>query len=117
MTQHDDGVFLLHMLDAARAVRRFMVDRSRDDLHGDELLLAGVIQKLEVIGEAANRVGEEGRRSMPDLPWRQVVDMRNRLIHGYFAVDPDIVWATVTTNVPELIRLLVRGGVGSSSDE
>ena len=117
MTRHDDEVLLRHMIEAATAVRRFMLDRSRDDLHRDELLLAGVIQKLEVIGEAANRVGEDTRRAMADVPWRQAVHMRNRLIHGYFAVDPDIVWATVTTNVPELLRLLERSDAEGSPDE
>lgn len=113
MTQHDDEVLLNHMMEAAGAVLRFTQGKTREDLRGDELLLAGVIQKLEVIGEAASRVSELRRGSMPDLPWRKVVDMRNRLIHGYFSVDPDIVWATVTTNIPELIRLLEEAGLNS----
>lgn len=108
MAQHDDGVLLSHMLRAAQAVLRFTHGKIRQDLHEDELLLAGVIQKLEVIGEPASRVSEQTRQAMADVPWRKVVDMRNRLIHGYFSVDPDIVWATVTRNIPELVRLLDR---------
>jgi uncharacterized protein with HEPN domain len=70
------------------------------------MLLLAIVRCLEILGEAANRVSEEARGELPDFPWRDIVAMRNRLIHGYFDIDPDIVWSTVTRELPGLLPLL-----------
>lgn len=59
-----------------------------------------------IIGEAAAQVSGEFQQKHPDILWRQISGMRNRLIHGYFATDPDIVWETVSVYIPELIEKL-----------
>jgi uncharacterized protein with HEPN domain len=61
---------------------------------------------LQVIGEAASKVSPETKVELPGLPWQDIVGMRNRLVHVYFDVDLDVVWDSVTKDLPELVRLL-----------
>jgi uncharacterized protein with HEPN domain len=65
-----------------------------------------LIRLLEIIGEAANSVSEETQRAHPRVPWRKMVGLRNRLIHGYFNVNLDVVWDTVRNDLPDLIPAL-----------
>lgn len=64
------------------------------------------MRAIEVIGEAASKISEATRIDAPEIPWVAIVAMRNRLIHGYFDIDPDIVWATVNDEIPALLPLL-----------
>jgi uncharacterized protein with HEPN domain len=64
------------------------------------------VRAIEIIGEAASRVSPETRAATPQVPWPVIVAMRNRLIHGYSGVDPEILWATATENVPAIVPLL-----------
>jgi uncharacterized protein with HEPN domain len=66
---------------------------------------------VEIIGEAANRVSEKTRQKNPQIPWPQIIGMRNRLIHGYDVVDLDLLWDTITNDLPPLVKSL-QGIVG-----
>jgi uncharacterized protein with HEPN domain len=94
------------MLEALQEIRGFVRGRSRKDLRGDRMLLLAVIKSIEILGEAANQVSEETKRRLPEVPWKEIVSMRNRLVHGYFTIDVDIVWETVQKDLPELFRVL-----------
>ena len=83
-----------------------MAGRSRADLDSNRMLLFAVVRAIEVLGEAAARVSDETRRTMPDIPWNAIVGMRNRLVHGYFNIDVAIVWKTVTDEIPALLQKL-----------
>jgi uncharacterized protein with HEPN domain len=80
-----------------------MDTRTKEDLATDRILLLALIKEIEIIGEAASRVSPETRTMLPAIRWNDIVAMRNRLIHAYFDVDTSIVWATLTSNLPELI--------------
>ena len=108
MRQPDDIVRLRHMLDAALKALEFVAGRNRGDLDADEQLSLSLTRLLEIIGEAAGKVSEQGRKSCPEIPWPQVVGMRNRLIHGYFEVDLDEIWRTVQEDLPLLISQLQK---------
>jgi uncharacterized protein with HEPN domain len=94
------------MLDAARQAADFIRGRTRADLDTEPMLQHSLVRLLEIIGEAARGVSAEGRAAHPQLPWRRMVGMRDRLIHGYFDVDLDVVWQTVTEDLPPLIGQL-----------
>jgi uncharacterized protein with HEPN domain len=94
------------MLDAARAALSFTSDRTRDDLSEDLMLQFALVRALEIIGEAAARISEPTRTGHPEIPWTAIVGMRNRLVHGYFDVDLEIVWRTATESLPPLILTL-----------
>lgn len=94
------------MLDAAEEAVGFATGRDRADLDADRMLALALVRSVEIVGEAGARVSDEGRAAVPDVPWREIVAMRNRLIHAYFDVDLDIVWQTVKEDMPPLIATL-----------
>ena len=101
-----DEVRLRHMLDAARKALSFTHGRSRVDLDTDEQLALAIVRLLEIIGEAAKQVTTETRTSHPEIPWREIAGTRDRLIHGYFDVDLDVVWSIATGDLPGLVASL-----------
>lgn len=104
----DDRVRFSHMLDAAKKAVEFCQARSRSDLGTDNMLGLSLVRLLEIIGEAARAVSAEGRAAHPTLPWKKMVGMRDRIVHGYFDINLDIVWETVTHDLPPLITELER---------
>jgi uncharacterized protein with HEPN domain len=108
----EDRIRVLHMIEAAESAARFLSGRNRDDLGRDEMLLFAVVRAIEIIGEAASKISPEARAATPEVPWRAITSMRNRLIHGYADIDPEVVWATATAEVPAVLALL-RAVIGT----
>ena len=102
----DDSRRLRHMLDAARKISRIVHGKSRADLDTDETLAPALVRMLEVLGEASKFVSPEFRAAHPEVPWKELAGTRDRLIHGYFDVDLDVVWKIVTLDVPHLAPAL-----------
>ena len=86
--------------------------RVRPDLDHDVVLVAAMERFVEIIGEAAGRISEERKEGIADVPWREIVGMRNRLIHGYGTIDPDILWAVVHDDLPGLVETLRKALAG-----
>jgi len=101
-----DAGYLLDILNAARAAHGYIEGSEFDAFLNDPQRQDAVIRRLEVIGEAAKRVSSAGRSSASSLPWDQMIGIRNVLIHNYDNVDLEIVWDTVTKDLPPLIRQL-----------
>lgn len=91
------------MRDAAESALQFVTGRSRTDLNDDRMLLFALVRAIEIIGEAAGKVSPEAQAELAQVPWPALIGMRNRLIHAYFDVDRDILWATVTVSLPDLL--------------
>jgi uncharacterized protein with HEPN domain len=106
MSRRDDRVSLRDMLSHAREAVELLGDSGREDLAGDRVMQLALTRLVEVVGEAANRTSPDTRQRHPDIPWPQIVGMRNRLIHGYDVVDLDLLWDTVTDDLPPLIGQL-----------
>ncbi len=104
----DDNVRVRHILDAAREAVSFSEGRCRADLDTDRKLNLSLVRLLEIIGEAARSLSQEFRQEHPDLPWKSMVGIRDRLIHGYFDINLDVVWQTVTEDLPPLIAQLKK---------
>jgi uncharacterized protein with HEPN domain len=104
----DDRNRLRHMLDAANEALEFIHGKNRSDLDTDRMLVLSLVKELEIIGEAANKVSAETRSQSNAIPWQDISGMRNRLIHAYFDVDLDVVWSTVTKDLPSLKAELER---------
>lgn len=98
-----DEIRLRHMLDAGREAVASARSRGRSDLDRDRLWALGIVKCIDIIGEAAARVSPETRQRFPEIPWAQVVGMRNRLVHVYFDLDLDQVWNAVTDDLPPLL--------------
>ena len=96
------------MLDAVRDAQGFATTRSQSDLDHDRLLLLAIVKAVDIVGEAAGRVSSETMLGHPQIPWQDIVAMRHRLTHGCYDIDPDIVWNTVTEDLPPLAEELDR---------
>ncbi|MGB8684619.1 MAG: HepT-like ribonuclease domain-containing protein [Candidatus Binatus sp.] len=97
---------LRHMLDHAREAVTMAGGKSRDDLDDDRKLNLALVRLLEIVGEAASRMPANERTQYPQIPWGEIVGLRNRLIHGYDSVDFDILWQIVRHDLPALIVAL-----------
>lgn len=82
--------------------------KNRENLDTDRLLLSGILRELEILGEAAGKISPSTKNRFPALPWKQMIGMRNRLIHAYFDVDHDVVWKTVKEFLPSLSKALEK---------
>ncbi|MHB9052382.1 MAG: HepT-like ribonuclease domain-containing protein [Thermoleophilia bacterium] len=108
MTLHDDDMRLRHMLDYSHEALELVKNRRRSDLDNDRVLELALVRLLEIIGEAASRVSEEGRERNPEIPWPQIISLRNRLIHGYDSIDMDVLWEILQGDLPALISKLEK---------
>ena len=101
-----DNTRLRDMLDNAQRAIKFASGKQRNDLDSDEMLAFAIVRCLEIVGEAASQVSSVTRLGHPQIEWRKIVGMRNRVIHDYGNVDLNIVWETVVMILPELITKL-----------
>lgn len=102
----DDAIRLQHMLDAAQEAMEFARGRPRSDLNHNRMLVLSLVKAIEIIGEAAFRMSPETRSQIHDVPWEAIIGMRHRLVHAYFDINLDILWRTVTDELPALIEVL-----------
>ena len=102
----DDRWRAQHMADAAEQALAFVQGRRRADLDTDAMLRLALTRAVEIVGEAAAKVSDAGRTECRDVPWAQIVGMRNRLVHAYFDVDANILWDTVLLALPPLLAQL-----------
>jgi len=94
--------YLADMVEAADAIRSFIRGMSREAFDSDKRTQDAVIRNLEVIGEAVKNIPDAFKKEHPEISWHSIAAMRDKLIHGYFGVDADIVWRTVTEDLPAL---------------
>jgi uncharacterized protein with HEPN domain len=92
---------LRDIIEAIEAIERHTL-RNRDNFDRDELVRVWCLRHLEIIGEAAARISEALRLRYRNMPWREVIGMRNTLIHGYFDIDWEQVWNAVELDLPDL---------------
>jgi uncharacterized protein with HEPN domain len=79
---------------------------TRESFSRDKKTIKAVVRSLEVIGEAANKIPQNIRDSYPEIPWLEIIAMRNRLIHEYFGIDLDIIWQTIEEDLDPLDRIV-----------
>ena len=103
-----DRVRLHHMLDAAREALSFIDGKTRSELNENRMLVLSLVKEVEIIGEAAYRISESTRNKFPEIPWADVIGMRNRLVHAYFDINLDVLWQTLVGDMPLLIPQLER---------
>jgi uncharacterized protein with HEPN domain len=106
MPRRDDVVRLRHMLDAAQKAQQLIKGRSRAEIERDETLTLALVRLLEIIGEAAKNVSPETRQRRQEIPWKEIAGTRDRLIHGYFDVDWNVLWDILSADLPPLISAL-----------
>ncbi len=106
MSRRSDQGALEDMLDHAREAVGMLESASADALESNRQLHLSLQRLLEIIGEAANRVSQRKQEQHPEIPWAEIIAMRNRVIHGYDQVDIELVQDTVAVDLPVLVRQL-----------
>jgi len=102
----DDAAWLMDMLLACQKVARYTDGMSFTQFTRDERTQDAVFRSLEIIGEAARNVSAVTQSQCRDVPWTQIISFRNRLIHGYFEINLEVVWQIATTDVEPLAQQL-----------
>jgi len=104
----NDLIRVRHMAEASRDALSFVANKSRADLEENRLLAFALMRCIEIVGEAASKVSQESRQAFPEIPWVDIIGMRNQLIHAYAEVDLNVLWKTVADDLPALIKMLEK---------
>ena len=102
----DETVYLGHMLDRARKVVSKVDGKTRAEFDDDENLRLALAHLIQTIGEAARKVAPETRAAHPEIPWKQIMGMRHKIVHDYMEIDEDVVWNVATKHLPPLVEQL-----------
>ena len=100
--KRDYLLFVKDILDAMEAIEDFVGDMDFDDLKADDKTSSAVIRKFEVIGEAAKNIPSTITAEHPEIQWRSMAGMRDKLIHAYFGIDYTLIWATIKDEIPKI---------------
>jgi uncharacterized protein with HEPN domain len=106
MPHRRDRVFIAQMVEAAEAALEFTSEQTAESFAGDRLVAFAVVRAIQLVGQAARGVSEELQASHPEIPWREMIGMRNIVVHDYADVDLALVWKTVRADLPRLVERL-----------
>jgi uncharacterized protein with HEPN domain len=95
-------ILLKHILESIELLEKHVNSLSEEEFHANVTIQDAVVRRLEIIGEAARNLPDEFKKENQQVPWLDIADMRNRLIHEYFNVDLDLVWDILTLEIPIL---------------
>ena len=101
-----DDAYVLDMLLAARKVCHFIQNITMEQFQADELTQNAVMRQIQIVGEAARKISFEYQQLHREVPWQGIIGMRNRLVHEYFRIIPEIVWDVAKKDIPELIPIV-----------
>ena len=109
----DYNLYIKDIVTAMESIEEFVAGMDFESFQVDDKTASAVMRKLEIIGESVKQVPEEVRQRYPQVPWKEMARMRDKLIHFYFGVDYALVWRTITERVPkvkgELQKILSSG--------
>jgi len=104
----DDKIRLQHMRDAAQEAVRFLDSVNGENIENNRLVSHAIVRLIEVVGEAAAQISKEYKISHSEMPWAQIIGMRNRIVHAYFDIDYSLVESTVKSDFPALLEQLTN---------
>lgn len=103
---HDDNFYLGHIRDAINSVDKYLGNIDYDSFCQNSMLIDAVVRQIEIIGEASNNLSDKFKNSHSQIPFRDIIDMRNFLAHEYFGVNTKVVWDTCKNDLPELESII-----------
>ena len=102
MTGDKDKVYVEHILESVSNIESFVSGKTYEEFLGNRLLQDGVVRELEIIGEAAKNVSDNLKNSSPEIPWKKITGMRDKIVHDYFSIDVNAVWKTAQEDLKPL---------------
>ena len=102
MSKRDASLLLQDMRESMQKIARYVAGMDRAAFLADDKTADAVVRNVEIIGEASNQLPEDFKTRNPQVPWRQMTGMRNRIVHDYAGVDLELVWEVVTKSLPVL---------------
>lgn len=104
----DDLIYLNHILQSIIRIEEYLINVKYDEYCSNLLLQDGIVRQLEIIGEATKHLSEITTKLKPDIPWKDIIGMRNKLTHDYFGTDIDNVWETATDDIPYIKPIIIE---------
>lgn len=108
MTEHDNNVYLRHIIDSINLIDDYVKNVILDDFMSNRMMIDAVIRNFEIMGEASNRISSDFREKYSEINFGPAIDMRNRLIHGYDDVNLDYVWDTIKQDLQTLKKKIEK---------
>ena len=96
-------LYVIDIIDSIEKIERYVGDLDFQLFKEDIKTYDAVLQNLLIIGEASNKIPESVQKNYPDIDWRGIIGMRNIIVHGYFKINPEIIWETIQKRLPELL--------------
>ena len=106
--KRDDTVYLIHILKAISFIEAYTQGLSEKDFQSNNLVQDGTIRQIQIIGEVAKNLSSSLRVKYPHVPWRGIAGMKDKLVHNYFGVDIDSVWAVIEEDIPTLKKVVMK---------
>ena len=107
MKPRDNRLYLQHILDSINTIGEYLENIDEESFCETGLLQDGVIRQIQIIGEAVKRISPDLSAEYPDIPWRDIAGMRDKLVHDYFGIDVGMVWITATQDIPGLKKIVI----------
>jgi uncharacterized protein with HEPN domain len=104
----DPYIFIEHINKSIEKIESFLIGVEKEKFLKDDLIQSAVIRKLEIIGEAAKNLPQSFTKKYPDISWKEIVGLRDKLIHHYFGVDVELTWEVIKKDIPELKEKLKK---------
>lgn len=102
MSKRDWKLYFEDILGSIKKIESYISNLSYDDFIKDNKTVDAVVRNLEIIGEAGRQIDEDTKKKYDDIPWKEIVGFRNKVIHGYFVIDFEIIWQIITYDLLEL---------------
>lgn len=99
-------LFINDIIEGIEDIQEFIKDKNYEMFINDKIVINAVIRKIEVIGEAAKNINNKIKENNPDIPWKKLAQMRDKVIHGYFGVDNNVIWETIINDMPPILKPL-----------
>lgn len=98
----DSLIFIGHISESIEKIEKFIKDISKTDFEKDEMRQGAIIREIEIIGEAVRNLPKDFINKYSSIPWKQIIGMRDKLIHHYFGVDFNLIWKVIKEDIPIL---------------
>ncbi len=103
-----DRARLMHIIDSIEKIESYVEDSEYEDFEDNSMMKDACIRQLGIIGEASNRISDEIKNVNQEIEWRQIIGLRNIVIHQYFGVDNQVIWDIIQYNLPNLKSNTIR---------